>query len=386
MTIRLSRFSILDLYLGLICIFPITTMLIDGTILNKIIFVLLFFLHMISYYQSPIKRNTVIMLLILAIHYVFTVCATNFPMVNSNMLFYFPYFMMYTYFVCDNMDLVWNWLCQRWKYLKYIVWIWSLVVGISIFIPNCYYVKEGGELYFGSWVNTIFRLGPTAMFVQILVIVLQVMKKLKFSILYMIIPMYCVLMGSSRTYLVIGFCLFVICWYLTCRNRKIFWWTIIPVGLIFLVLVMLSTIGDKIAFTLDETQYGDFWFRISSARSVLWEQDLTAWYQMPVINQLLGCGLNLTYDVSGRWGHNDLIELLCGCGLLGVVEYMCAVRKSLKVIYFKTAVPGIVKVCAVTVWLFNAFFNMHYTYFCAMLSYPFLLMAQKYYYSADRTE
>jgi hypothetical protein len=43
--------------------------------------------------------------------------------------------------------------------------------------------------------------------------------------------------------------------------------------------------------------------------------------------------------------------------------------------------PFIVGFSLILAWLFNAFFNMHYTYFCAMLCYPILVIGIKFYYS-----
>lgn len=46
----------------------------------------------------------------------------------------------------------------------------------------------------------------------------------------------------------------------------------------------------------------------------------------------------------------------------------------------------LIKACAVITWRMNAFFNMHYTYFCATLAYPFILLAIHEYYKERNTE
>lgn len=380
------RFRVIDLYLGLICVYPLTTMLIDGTIINKLMFATLFALHVYSFFAGRIKRRTVILLLWLVLQYLFVLYHTDFPVSNTNLLFYFPYFLMYTYFMCDNMDMVTKWLSERGKYLHGIVILWSVLVGVSIFIPGCYYIKEGGALYFGSWTSNIFRLGPSVMFFQILVIVLQVMHGLKFATAYMVIPMYCVLMGSSRTYLVVGALLFVISWYITCKKKLHFWCSVIPLGILFLVLIMNSSMGEKILYTLDEKNYGDFWFRVTSSRSALWEEDLTAWSQLPILNKLLGCDIDLTYEVSGKWGHNDFVEIICSFGVLGIVQYIGSMSRLLRKSFAGIEVPLIVSASIVMTWLFNAFFNMHYVYFCAMLSFPFAIMAISYKFRREYNE
>ena len=369
------RFRVIDLYMGLICIYPITTTLIDGTIINKLLFASLVALQVFSCCMNSMKRKTVLLLVWLVLQYLFVLYHTRFPLINANLLFYYPFFLLYTYFVNDNSDIVVKWLVDRKTFIHSVVIVWSVIVGISIFVPSCYYIKEGGAAYFGSWTNDIFRLGPSAMFIQILVIVLQIIHKQKYAIAYMIIPMYCGFMGSSRTYLVINGLLFIISWYISCKKKSHFWLALLPAAGIFLLILTNSSMGQKMLFTLDESRYGDFWFRITRSRSVLWADSLNAWKQLPVLNRLLGCDINFTAKVTGRWAHNDFIEVLCSFGLVGVIQYIAAMLGMLKNSWKGIYLPRIIKISAVMVWLFNAFFNMHYVYFCAMLSYPFLVLA-----------
>lgn len=372
---RVLRFRIVDLYMGLICFYPITTVLIDGTMINKLMFAAMVALQIYMYIKAGMKRKTVMLLGWMVLQYAFVLFHTKFPLINANLLFYYPFFMMYTSFLIDNQGTVIKWLKEHKDYIHGIVMIWSVIVGVSIFVPGCYYVKEGGASYFGSWTSDIFRLGPSVMFIQILVIVLQMMHKQKYALAYMIIPMYCVLMGSSRTYLVVSALLLVISWYFSCKKKVYFWLTLLPVLVFFALMLTNSAIGDKILFTLDENRYGDFWFRVTSSRSVLWETSFDAWNQLPVLNKVLGCDINLTYRVTDRWAHNDFIELLCSFGIVGVIQYIAAMSGMVKNSWKDAYLPWLIKTSVIMVWLFNAFFNMHYVYFCAMLSFPFLVFA-----------
>ena len=285
--------------------------------------------------------------------------------------------------MCDNRDTVLDWFVAHKGYVYIIVLLWSILVGTSIFVPGCYYLKEGGNRYFGSFCQSIFRLGPSAVFIQVLVIMMQMLHGKKRMLAFHLIPMYCYLMGSSRTYLLIGLCLFVISWYLFCKKKITFWCTLFPMLIIVLLLVTISAMGDKIAHTLDETQYGDFWFRITSSRSLLWEQDLTEYSKMPLLNKLVGCGLEFTTEVSGKWGHNDFIEVICSFGILGLLLYIYSTRHLFRNSYGRTRIPVVIKICAFMIWFFNAFFNMHYVYFCAMLCYPLLLFVIGRYFQSN---
>lgn len=369
------RFRVIDLHMGLICLYPITTALVDGTIINKLMFAVLVVLQMYTYIVTNMKRKTFFLLCWMVFQYIFVMFHTDFPLANANLLFYYPFFMMYTSFMIDNREKVMKWLKEHKAYIQSIVLIWSVVVGASIVVPGSYYVKEGGASYFGSWAGDIFRLGPSVMFIQILVIVLQVIHRQKYALAWMLIPLYCVFMGSSRTYLVIGCLLFVISWYIACKRKSFFWLALLPMASFFMLMLVNSSMGQKLLFTLDESQYGDFWFRITSSRSVLWADSLNAWNQLPVMNKLLGCDINFTNKVTGRWAHNDFIEILCSFGLVGVIQYVVVMLSMVRNSWKDIHLSWVIKTSAIMIWLFNAFFNMHYVYFCAMLSYPFLLLA-----------
>lgn len=367
--------TLIDAYMGVICCFPIVTVLIDGSAFNKILFGLLITLHIAMILINPMKRSSFLSLFLLALNYVFAIINTSFPLINENLLFYYPFFFLYTYFICDHQDKIWSWFCSHEKFIRTIIGIWTIIVGISIFVPSCYYVKEGGELYFGSFCGSIFRLGPSAVFIEVLAILCLVLYRRKLDVLYFLVPLYCFFMGSSRAYLAVGGLVFVVAWYIICIRKRIFWATIIPAGLAALWLVGKTAIGDKIAFTLDDTQFGDFWFRVSSGRSIFWADDLNAWAESSVLRKWLGNGLNFTLNLTGLWAHNDFIEILCSVGILGLIHYLYVMRYMLRKGYGNVRIPWVVALCVFMAWFLNAFFNMHYVYFCAMLCYPFLVFA-----------
>ena len=356
-----------------ICIFPIFTVFAEGAVGNKVLFGLAAVLQIGLLFTRPLQRNTVLIWVLLVVQYVFALVKTQFPMQNSNLLFYYLFSIIYAHYMCDNIKEVLDWLRRKRQFISFIVNLWTIIVGISMFIPSCYRQQLDGGYYFGSFCDTIFRLGPSAMFIQVLVLALQLIHKNKKAIWYMIIPMYCYLAGSSRTYLIIGACLLVISWYFTCKNTRTFWKTVIPLGALVLALVGASAIGEKIMYTLDDTNYGDIWFRITSSRNVIWAKCLASWSSDGLITQLLGGGIEFTYYASGHWAHNDFVEILCSFGLIGLISYLWSIRKMFVVGVQKRTCPRVISVCMVMVWLFNAFFNMHYTYFCAILCYPLLV-------------
>lgn len=373
-----------DVYLGTLCLFPIFTTLRDGTIVNKLLFALLLFLQLCMFLSHPVKKKTLLALAVLAVNYGFMLCCTDFPLRNYNLLAYFPFFLIYTYFVCDNAGKILAWFSDHGGFLQGVVVFWCVMVSISALLPGSYQVREGGGRYFGSFCRDIFRLGPSAVFVQIMILLRMTLHGRKRDFGFMAVPMYCYLMGSSRTYLVIGFFLFVIGWYLVCSGKRLFWGTVLPLAAAIGLLMTVTALGGKIAYTLEEDQYGDFWYRITSSRSYLWSQYWKAWIKTPLRNKLLGNHLEFTQITADRWAHNDFIEITCSFGLLGLAHYLYAVGRMLRGLRSR-GIPGIVSCCAGMVWLFNALFNMHYVYFCAMLGYPLLLLALGAYFAHEES-
>ena len=371
---KTARVRIMDIYLVCICLFPIITVLSDEGVFTKILFSIIVAVQLVLLFFRRVKVSTVFLFLLLAIHYVFVLTQTAFPVSNTNLLFYYPFFLVYTYFMCDNSKAVVDWFSRHGAFLKCVVSIWSIIVGISMFLPSCYYIKEGGAYYFGSFCGSIFRLGPSALFIQVLALILQCFHKQRSAILYSILPMYSYFMGSSRTYLVVGVCVFVISWYVFCKKPKKFWKSIVPMAGVLLVILGATSMIEKIKYTLDPENYGDFWFRITSSRSALWQNIFEAWEQTNFGSKLFGNDIAFTINEAGNWAHNDFLEILCSFGILGLATYLLAIKRLTNIAYRDAVIPRIIKICAFMTWIFNAFFNMHYIYFCAMLCYPFLLL------------
>lgn len=373
--------NLIDIYMKCMFLFPIVTVFPDKGIVTKFLFGILIICQIGLYLKKGIRKKTLKQLVLMCVLYIITLMQTRFPMSNYNMLFYYPFYVAFSFFVIDNNRIILKWLNDNEYIVRAVIKIWTVIVGVSIFIPSCYYIKEGGTFYFGSFVNTIFRLGPAAIFIQASVLVSMSLYKRRKDIIYMIVPMYAFLMGSSRTYLLIGGCLFLISWYWFGVKKKTFMLTCIPLVFIGAYFIVHSALWDKVQYSLDESQYGDFWFRITSSRSVLWAKDLSAWKSGNLIQKLCGSGIERTFYETGLWAHNDFIEMLCGFGLIGLVQYLYTTITLIKK-YLKVDVVKLIKVCVVMMWFTNAFFNMHYTYFCATLAYPLALLAIHEYYKS----
>jgi O-antigen ligase len=107
---------------------------------------------------------------------------------------------------------------------------------------------------------------------------------------------------------------------------------------------------------------------------------LTAFSNQNLFHKLLGNGHNFTILTGGHWAHNDYIEILCTYGVVGLICYLKAVFNVFNRILHKANVTVIAWVISIFIWAFNAFFNMFYTYLCAELALPFMLLALRYKY------
>lgn len=373
------RLTLLDIYMAVICLFPIATTLFAEGMVNKAMFGIMLALQISQLFMNPMKKGSFVCIFILIANFGLVVAHTQFPLYAVNMLFYYPFFLLYTYFMCDNRKTITGWFRRHEKFVRGVVMVWTVLVLASMFMPSSYHTKEAGNVYFGSYCGSIFRLGQSAMLIQVLALVSQVYFKRRKDMIFQILPVVCAYMGSSRTYLVVCVLIFVVAYYIFCKERRVFWATIIPLGVLIIWLVGKTAIGDKIETTLDEDRYGDFWFRITSARSEIWETIMSDWNTQPIFKKMLGVDLNHSFQVAGLWAHNDFIEILSSFGIIGLIHYLYAVIHLLRTGYGRVRVPFLLSLCVFMVWLFNAFFNMHYVYFCAMMSLPFLVFVLRDY-------
>ncbi len=382
-----KRMNYIDLFMSITLLFPVFTSVVKAEMMNRALFGLLIGFYVLTSIQRGLSKKTIVFILVFLINLVFALLATSFPMRYMHLLFYYPFFIMYTFFTMDFKDYILNFFNKYKILVMFILNFWTIVVGISIFLPSSYYIKEAGESYFGSYVGSIFRVGPAAVYIMGLSMIAMVLYRKKWAIVYSVVPLYAFLTGSSRTYLILGICIFVIQWFWIVEKKKIFYLSIIPIGIMLLVLIFLTPIGEKILHTLDDSNYGSFWFRITSGRSLLWYNLFEALKEEPLIHLIFGSGIEFSFQTVELWAHNDYIELICTFGIWGAIQYIVAMFMSYT-FFFKTKykIPVIVIICVVLVWLFNAFFNMHYPYFCVVLAYPIILIAISKYYDTNAPE
>lgn len=379
----MMRINIRNLYYRTMLLFPITTLFqlyFDN--INKILFGFLFALQLLLLLKNKKIFNWVIILLMIAV-FSYNLFITHGALYNSNELFYYPFAIIFLIYSSFTIDEVYDYFKNDKKYIKFIIVSWSILVFVSIFLGSSWTSGWGGGRYFGSFCQSIWRLAPTAVFICCLSIAyMNILNKKKYFY-FLIIPMFCFLMGGSRTYLIVGILIFLLGWYYFSKTKRIFLLSLIPILFVLIILIGKSTMMDKFnAVTYSKNSYFDFWGTITSGRSIFWEKDILVFRNADLINKLLGNGLNFIYEVNYNaigdriWAHNDFIQCLVSHGIVGLILYCTAIVKVIKNIFSKkySAIPILL---IILIWGLNAFFNMFYTYFCSILSFIYLIVAIK---------
>lgn len=373
-----------DMYIKLILLFPVFTIL-AGLIssLNKIFFAALVALQLIILLTKPILKSHVFIFLLALVLAIFSAIQTTEKLYNLNDIFYFPFMILYFCYIIKNQEAFFDGLNSNKHFISLTIILWHVLVLFSMCFSTSFERANGG-VNFVSFAGSTFRLAPTALFIMCISYYLMKQHKQRYYFLFSALPMFCFLMGGTRTYLGIGCILFFIMLYNFLNSKKLFLFCLIPAILILVIFIYYGSIGDKIRLTLyNKNSYFDFWGTLTSGRTVFWKADLDNFFSQPVMNRLFGNGYNFVYNVNKKyfgnaiWAHNDFIQILLTYGYLGLIIYVFLIASLFKTIYKTTKNSKFLFLGYIMVWLLNAFFNMYYTYFCAMLSLPILIMADK---------
>lgn len=350
--------------------------------LNKVLFAVIVLLLVLKYLFSAIKWNH-ICILISVFSVVLSLIIGGMPRYNINELFYFPFMTVFFLFFVNLRNEFVSYFESDKKYIKAVIWIYSLLILVALFLPNAF---PYGTLYFKPYGLSGFRSSPTAVFIYVLVLYEMVFDR-KEWIFASFVPLSVLFLGSSRTYLGVAFVLFLLSWYYYCKGKKLKFFLI---GIIAVVAVFLlysfSPVAQKNEDLISKAENGyfGFWGTVTSGRSVFWTADMDAYFTAPFFNKVFGLGLNYIYELNYSigvdyiWAHNDFIQLLLDFGILGLIVYSFVFIKLFRQ-YRINKVGLFPRMLLILVWLINAFFNMFYTYFCSMLCYPILILINDYF-------
>ncbi len=311
---------------------------------------------------------------------------TDGPLLSRNEIAYFLIFGLYVLYFVNNMDKLPQFVRKYKKYLIAICVIWHLVVLVSFPLTDSWAGGAVGQGSFESFAKDTFRLSPSATLIMGISLLLIVYFRRQY-VMYSFLPMLTILLGASRTYLVVGVCLMAVVLYFGIRNKLAYTSVLVILGCLATIIVLNSAMGQKILTSLDDDAYLDPLAQFTSSRSNFWEKDMEAFSDVSFLRKVFGCGYNFIREQTasylnpdGLWAHNDYIQALLTFGYVGLFTYLGFAFMLFKNI-LKKRVPLLLKIAILFIWFFNAMFNMVYTYMCAVISLYLVVAALDYYYN-----
>ena len=378
--------TIRDLLMYVIIQFPISSILKVyigplNILLTVVVFTLLFF----YYYRCGVRKYEIVMMSYAIITVIVNCVKYNMNFYNLNMLIYFPFYIFYVLFFVRNSDYVLSFLKGHKRYINYILYIWNFFVGISFLIPSCY-TYEGEDRGFVSFAGTTFLLSPIAIYIFILLAFQYVFWRKKRYIYLMIIPSMCILMGTTRTYLVVLMAAWMIFLYTIVKDKRKFKYLAILFLIVAIGIILMSPIKNKFISTAGRVSGSNLSFldAFTSGRSSFWAYDIYAILHNKWYNLLIGNGINYLFYLNkpvfhvALWAHNDYIQILSDYGILGIFIYIGLMKMLIQKTLKGKVKSRFIIIVLIILWAFNAFFNMFYTYFCALLSYPYFILLLRY--------
>ena len=369
-----------DVLVILTCLLLLTTLVQAYiAVINRVIAAVLFVILSALFVLRVKRLKSYLVLGLVAILEICALVSTDFPMHNLNDVVYFPFVMLYLEYFASDCEFFKEALQRNVRTMKIAAFIWTAVVSISLLFPGSYSAAWGEGSYFYSITQSIFRLAPTAVFIIAIVLYLITAGESKWYALLCVLPMYCFFEGGSRIYLGIGILIMLILWYKLIDNKRIFLLSLIPIAIVGIIVFVNSSIMDKFTAILDLKF--DILGKLTSGRSVFWKYDVDAFLSETFGKQLVGMGFNYIYDVNKEyfnvaiWAHNDFIQIVTTYGWLGLASYLFVIFDVFLLVFKRSKEAKWVLAVTVCIWLFNAFFNMFYTYICAALSYVVILCA-----------
>lgn len=375
-----------DWIIFVLLLFPVSSMLkVYIGPLNLLLTGLTFILFFLYYLNNGILKKDFFLLMYIFFTLVYNVKIWGFNYYEDNMLFYLPFLLMYFGFYIRNSDYILDFMKNHKQYIDAILIIWNGMVFISFFFPSSY-VYEGETRGFVSFAGTTFLLCAMAVYVFALLTFQYYEYRKKMYMLALLIPSLCILMGTTRTYLMVLLCAWLVFIYINMKNQKWF----LPVMLIgitaFIMIVISSPISEKFINTSSrrEDLGMDPLEAFTSGRSTFWAYDINAIFQNTPFKIIFGNGVNWLFNLNRErfhnplWAHNDFIQILSDYGVLGLTIYLWSIKRIMTHFLRKKRVSRILILTLIIMWAFNAFFNMFYTYFCAALSFPFYLLIVEY--------
>lgn len=380
--------TLTTLTLRVLMLFPVFTLLSFVPGANTMLVILSLALVAVVILRRGISKRNFLILLAALGSTIINLFVTDQTIINYNEVIYLGYMCAYFTLITDNKEQFKQFFLNDTRYIRGICIIWNVFVLISFLFKSSY--EEG---VFVSFAGDTFRLSPSALFILILSSILIVTRGRK-NIVFSILPILSILLGSSRTYFLLGCLCLAISLYFVVTNKRYYFILLGLMAAVCIAIVLNSSMGEKILDSFKASSYRTQLAVFTNGRATFWVRDINAYLDQPLFNRIFGCGYNFIRIVNGAiigtserglWAHNDFLQVMITNGLFGLMIYLYTIVQMFKA-YMDKRLPRIMRITIVLIWWFNAFFNMYFTYMCAMLSLPILLIACEYGYASDESD
>lgn len=358
--------SINEIILYVITLLPISTLFVNQSITNKILFVLSIVTFAIAILKHMTKR-IFFLLSIVVFEFVISIVVTGtLALYNTNDIFYLPLWVLFFLYFENNYKIFESTTRKHIRFVKYCIYIWEcLFIVLRITNPT---------------MNEEFSHRSASSAFLIIVMVWYISKTThskKFNI-NLLIPLLAVFIFEVRTYLIVSLVVVCMAYYSLFKKKKYFFFTIIPFIILIIYFVLQTSVGSRFTNTT-ESYYGGILATITSSRSVFWEADIKAFLASSLLFKIIGNGYNYIYIVNFKcvatyiWGHNDIIHILVTNGIIGLYIYFSAFFGFIKRFSKSNKYDIRLFLLAIVTIAFCALLDGLYHYICALFAIPFLI-------------
>lgn len=298
-------------------------------------------LDLIYIYVKRLYKSRAILLMWLLFVLLFTSLVTNNFLVNFS-----DYTRIATYFlliglIIDKKEL--NQLSAAFNrnrgLLSISAILASIITLVCLFIPSCYAAEstwgEDNRYYLG--LSETFHVNASCMCLCLVMYIYSICNK-KFKITELVVvfpPLLAIIQSGARVYLICAVCIIVI-YYIERINDLQIKYLFVPIGLIgggYYLLnsnMMKKFLFTQVNYTASNTTRLN---SLTSGRLGFWKTGIEGFVDGNIINQLFGHGFNFIRDLTGHSGHNDLIHMLLGMGVIGLIVYLVYMLKAIGVMH-----------------------------------------------------
>ena len=266
------------------------------------------------------------------------------------------------------------------------------VILYSLMDENCYIVHWGEGEYFKGY--TISPHVVAAGCCLVMTIWILWLSNCTFSFLHflpLVIILYAILKTGARVFLVPP--LILVAYYLKNRikNRNLRWTVYGVGGGAFGYFFINSSMMEKMIYSAEGLTEESLLYKFTSGRSKFWMIDIEDYMNNDFIQQMFGNGFDYIYNLHlekyyiAIWAHNDYINILVACGLVGLLIYIFMTKRVLSP-YMKD-LDVLNKMMIVLYVVFPAFINGFYTYYHYFTSlFVFLIVIEMIKDTSERIE